>query len=90
MTIRSDSRYAETGTILVATEDRGPILTVLPVQPPTSGAYTTYLSREGDTFDLLAFQKYGDPRLWWKIAEINPIIGMPDRISPGTLVRIPQ
>ncbi len=38
--------------------------------------------------DLIAYQYYGDVRLWWIIAEFNNI-GNPLEIKSGTILRIP-
>jgi nucleoid-associated protein YgaU len=46
----------------------------------------------GDRLDLLAFQFYGDSRLWWIIASAN--MGVVNRdsysLKPGTEIRIPS
>ena len=45
------------------------------------------MSTSGDRFDLLAYQYYGDPSLWWYIAKANNMTF--NNISPGTKLRIP-
>ena len=46
------------------------------------------ITQEGDRLDNLAFQYYGDPKLWWYIATANQIstINVPQGIS----LRIPS
>ena len=45
------------------------------------------ISQEGDRLDLLANQFYGNPTLWWYIAQANNISTM--HLEPGTSLRIP-
>ena len=47
---------------------------------------------EGDRFDILAQQYYGDPGLWWIISSANSEIikGGSFGIKPGLEIRIPS
>tara|TARA_Y100000114_G_C11763068_1_gene331059 strand:- start:1506 stop:1811 length:306 start_codon:yes stop_codon:yes gene_type:complete len=46
---------------------------------------------EGDRFDILAQQYYGDPSLWWLISVANPQLEQNSIIPPfGVQIRIPQ
>jgi len=45
------------------------------------------MSTEGDRFDLLAHQYYGDSSLWWFIAKANNMKF--NNIPAGTKLRIP-
>tara|TARA_Y100000593_G_C4262648_1_gene313062 strand:+ start:603 stop:878 length:276 start_codon:yes stop_codon:yes gene_type:complete len=45
------------------------------------------LTQEGDRFDQLASQYYGDPSLWWYIARANNIKF--NNVPAGTVIRIP-
>ena len=45
------------------------------------------IATEGDRFDLLAQQFYGNPNLWWFIARVNNLKTM--NIPVGTSLRIP-
>lgn len=54
-----------------------------------SVTYNTYVSRQGDTFDLLAARFLNDPERYWEIADINPQVQWPDSIPVGTTIRIP-
>lgn len=51
--------------------------------------YNVYVSKDGDTFDILAARFLGDSTRYWEIADINPQVQWPDRIPTGTTVRIP-
>tara|TARA_Y100001963_G_C6781591_1_gene450215 strand:- start:2465 stop:2737 length:273 start_codon:yes stop_codon:yes gene_type:complete len=46
------------------------------------------MSTEGDRFDLLANQYYGDPSLWWYIAKANNMKF--NNIPAGLKLRIPS
>ena len=46
---------------------------------------------EGDRFDILAQQFYGDSSLWWLISVANPQLEQNSIIPPfGVQIRIPQ
>lgn len=51
--------------------------------------YALYTSKDGDTFDIIAARFLGDPSRYWEIADINPQVEWPDRITTGTVLRIP-
>jgi hypothetical protein len=42
--------------------------------------YITHITRENDSFDMLAIKYLGSPIFYWKIADINPQISFPDQI----------
>ncbi len=88
MTVYQDSRYAGAVQQLVNT-DRGQVLTIYMQPPRTSFPYRLYQAVEGDTFDLLAWRLFSDPRLWWRIADLNPQVFYAGDIPPGTLLRMP-
>lgn len=48
----------------------------------------TRILREGETLAHIAYEVYGDPRLWRPIADANGIT-RPRAIAPGTPLRIP-
>jgi nucleoid-associated protein YgaU len=61
-------------------------------QNPTSGTIDsrrTHLVSEGDSLHSIAFQEYGDPRLWRSLAAYNGIDD-PLRVSPGTRILLPS
>ena len=49
--------------------------------------YTT----QGDRYDILTLNYYGDSSLWWIIASANPNIGLSTLVIPeGVQIRIPN
>jgi phage tail protein X len=49
--------------------------------------YTT----QGDRYDVLALNYYGDSSLWWVISIANPNIGLNSLVTPeGVQIRIPN
>jgi nucleoid-associated protein YgaU len=83
MTLNSSSRYTtykdETTSIMLAV-----------LKDVASERYTTYVSRYGDTFDLIATRIYNDPTQYWRIANLNPQVKFPNDIPVGTQLRIPS
>lgn len=88
--IFADSRYAS-GVVVKSYDARKPAYSVtLFRQFPTSTAefyYYTWTQR--DRIDLLAYELFGDPNLWWTIMDYNPEISNPFDIPIGTVLRIP-
>jgi nucleoid-associated protein YgaU len=83
--IQTISRYK------VFTEVRNDELAVVSLpMPVTNGGYLTHITRENESFDLLATKYLGAPIFYWMIAKINPQVQFPDRIPPGTAIRIPR
>ena len=73
------------------TTSTAPDGTVIALRKPTfSGKYSIYTVREGDTLDLIAARLYGDPALYWRIADMNPHVGFPDAIHFGDVLRLPE
>ena len=64
---------------------------VYPEVPPTADDTYIITSYE-DRLDLLAYDYYGDERLWWVISSANPDITRRDSffIKSGVQVRIPD
>lgn len=83
MALTASSRYTtaqeETSTLVTAVrkKDRAPV------------QYSTYTSRAGDTFELLAVRLYKDPTQYWRVADANPQVKFPDVIPTGTQLRLP-
>lgn len=49
------------------------------------------ITQEGDRFDQLALQYYGDPSLWWVISSSNPGLNQNSYFPPvGIQIRIPS
>jgi phage tail protein X len=59
----------------------------IPLQQTDVYVYTT----QGDRYDILAAQYYGDSSLWWIIATANPEIPKNSLFPPeGIQIRIPS
>ena len=80
--------------IKINTIPRGPSYYVNAVYPeiePTSEDKYLVTSYE-DRLDLLAYDYYGDERLWWVISRANPDVTRRDSffIKSGVQIRIPD
>lgn len=88
--ISSTSRYKDSTLALVASS-RGTNLTVVPSpQREWAFSFTYHLVTGADRIDLLAQQYYGDPRMWWHIADANPEVLSWEALTPGRTIRIPS
>ena len=59
----------------------------IPLSPDDIYVYTT----QGDRYDVLALNYYGDSSLWWVIAIANPSVGLSTLVIPeGVQIRIPN
>ena len=50
----------------------------------------TYFVESGDRMDSLAYKYYGNPRLWWVIAEANGMEDPESELYVGRKLRIPN
>jgi hypothetical protein len=85
------SRYATAAVIRTAAADGKVRPTLYSMIAPVSrrAAYRSYVVQEGDRYDLLAQRLFGDPELWWAIADLNPEFLFPAGIPAGTIIRLP-
>lgn len=82
----SNSRYD-----LFTDTSKGALPVVIGDLKDSSGTeYTLYYTSAGDTFDRIAYEVFGDPMVWWEIANINPHVKFPEEIPVGTTLRIPR
>ena len=88
------SRYRDVG-VKAASAGRklrrreGVIRTLL--RPLPYSKTTSYRVSEGDRIDVMASEVLGDSRLWWILADLNPLaIPDPLRLTPGTEIRLPD
>lgn len=51
--------------------------------------YTTYTTKTGDRWDLVAYQAYGDHTAMQGIMEANPTVPIPPPLDAGIQLRIP-
>lgn len=88
--IPANSRYAS-ATVVPATDvDGNDILAIVPAAPADTVIRYTYHQVAGtDDVTLLAFRYYGDPTVWWKIANANPEVTNWATITTGSLIRVP-
>lgn len=84
-TFLSTSRYTNT---TVDVDGKAVPVAVRKAQYETQ--YTTYTAKEGDAFESIACDVFGDPNRYWEIAAINPHVPYPDYIEPGTSIRLPR
>ena len=89
--IVNGSRYQGQSVVTVPTDAQGDSAVVVfgptPTFPSTFVYYTVVI---GDRMDTIANDLYGQPTLWWKIANANPEIFYPDGLVAGSIIRIPS
>lgn len=88
MTVYQGSRYENESVVSVKTVD-GWHPTVFRPNMAITPARGEILSEDGEDFQVLAQRYYGNPELWWIIADANPAVLYPDNVPPGTVLRIP-
>lgn len=54
-----------------------------------SDAYTTYVVKEGDTYDKIAVKFYGNPTYYWLICDFNHIVDPFIEPEEGKALHIP-
>lgn len=91
MTIHEGSRYENAAVLRTKGADGEARPTVYIVPPTLVGGvrYRSHVVREGERFDILAVRLWGDPELWWRIADLNPELLYPGDIPAGTVIRLP-
>lgn len=57
---------------------------------PTNGDDVYIITSANDRLDLIAFDFYGDPSLWWVIASANDLNGSSLFTPAGIQLRIPS
>jgi nucleoid-associated protein YgaU len=91
VTVFEGSRYENAAVIRTPGADgrSRPTLYVMAATGRFLGRYTQHVVQDGDRFDTLAASLWGDPELWWRIADINPEVVYPSDLQPGTVIRVP-
>ena len=51
--------------------------------------YSAYTVKHNDSWDLIAFNNYGNPTLYWVILDYNRIIDPYIPPKPGSIIKIP-
>ena len=83
------NRYQNTPVIKSPTGKRMYATSRYPEIPLTENDVYVYTS-QGDRYDVLALNYYGDSSLWWIIAAANPNIDLMTLVIPeGVQIRIP-
>lgn len=83
------SRYRKLRRILENDEQYIETYEHLPVEKTATDVYHIVTLADVNRLDLIAYQYYGNPQMWWVIAEASEITD-PFDIPIGTVVRIPQ
>ena len=63
------------------------IRTPMPFSPVQG--MTEITLRDGETLHALAFQFFGDPQLWWAIADYNSIFDITTEVFAGRVIQVP-
>lgn len=89
--ISSTSRYALSNIVVAEDLDGNDVRVIVPSQQISySFRYTNYQVKEFDRLPDLAFRFFGNPALWWVIADANPEVMLWDVVLPaGTIIRVP-
>ena len=84
--ILANSRYLD-GAVVPQADGKVIVRRTFP-RPPASVGYYTW--QQSDRIDRIAAKKLGDPRLWWKILDANPMVQAVGDLRPGMQIRIPS
>lgn len=76
--------------LTVPTASQGNSVAVFGSPPPSISSFTYYTVGQGERFDTIAAMLYGQPTLWWRIADANPEVWYPDNLVAGSIIRIPS
>lgn len=85
-----NSRYSNSPVLLIVGPDGVSRPTVYRTQPGLPNQFLHYQVVYGDRMDMLANKFFGDPTLWWVIADSNPEVFYPADLAIGSIIRIPQ
>lgn len=55
-----------------------------------TGRHVLYTWQQSDRIDRIAARFLGDPTLWWRILDENPLVQDVHDITPGEQIRIPR
>ena len=81
------SRYNKTKKSVEYKKSKRYLLTTIYQDVPERNDDILVITQNGDRFDNLANQFYGDPTLWWFIARANNMVTM--NVEVGKHIRIP-
>lgn len=77
MAERPENRYSTTSSFEPLVGDTDPFRGLKPRLVRTLPGYVEHTLAPGDRLDSLALSYFGDPRLWWAIAQANPHVFFP-------------
>lgn len=87
--LQEASRYAHLDSVTVDARLQYPPRERVPRSARSRGEM--YTIREGDRIDMIAYTMLSDSRLWWLIADMNPLkILDPMDLVPGTEIFVPS
>jgi nucleoid-associated protein YgaU len=87
----STDRYDDITPVTIVDSVRGPVQALFTTYVYSPPAFTSfYTVQPGDRWDRIAHRIYGDPTLWWRIADMNPELFDPRALRPGTIIRVPS
>jgi len=84
------SRHNDQPTYQVVLEPGAPAIELYePRTIPVPARSVVHLVTASDRLDLLAHRYFGDPLLYWRIADANPALTPEDVLEPGAQIAIP-
>lgn len=89
--ISNNSRYVNSTLVTTTNLDGQSAIVITPSEAVAfTFTYSYYVVTGADRIDVIANAYYGDPTLWWRIADANPEIMKWDQVPSGTVIRIPN
>jgi hypothetical protein len=85
-----DSRYANLQPLTVAGPNGNPVQ-IVPIRfIASTDAVISRRIAQGDRPDLLAYEFYKEPQLFWRVADANEVMRPSELVAdPGSLIGIP-
>lgn len=92
MSIYKSSRYASSEIDYLSVVENGDVTPVVTYEFADLGkmSWIDYTWKGGDRLDLVSYQFYRTPHLWYLIAEANPELEDIQNIPAGYVVRVPK
>ncbi len=89
MAVQAGSRYINTPVVDLTVNGQTRRVLVPGPQSGYSFQYQAYMVTGEDRIDTLAQNFFGDPTLWWMVAQANPERLDWSVLPAGTIIRIP-
>ena len=90
MADRSSRFYDHPSYAVPAPERGGRAVLYQPRLAPVPPSRTTYRVQPGDRLDLMAHNLFGDPFLYWRLADANPDATLDELTTPGRTIAVPE